>query len=49
MKQHFSIIAYSVKRMVISDKWKTNEASPAIASSLLLEKKLQLTVHRGWH
>jgi hypothetical protein len=33
--------------VVISDRWKVNEAVPAITSSLLPEDKLQLTVHRG--
>jgi hypothetical protein len=48
-KQHISIywILGKERMVVISDRWKVNEAVPAITSSLLPEDKLQLTVHRG--
>jgi hypothetical protein len=47
MKQRISIywILGKERMVVISDRWKVNEAVPAITSSLLPEDKLQLTVH----
>lgn len=47
MKQNFQFMGIRQQRTVVSDRWKTDKASPMTAPSLLPGELLQTTVNSG--